>query len=122
LAYFNGVISICKNFGFNDGHESIFLADGCISGESPCVFLDGLLGWETISDLQHCSPLGESAAETIKLGSHLGQAVQTHGGGLVTSSRDNLKTLVDLDTSNDSSAVKELDKVNSILGGLSNSL
>lgn len=112
LAGLNGVVTINQDFRFNDGHESISLADSTVSCKTPGVFLNGLIRRAAVSgDLEHSSPLSESAADGVEFLSHSVQGIQTHGGSFVISSREDLDALVDLDTGDDASVSKELNEV-----------
>lgn len=102
LADFNGMVSIGEDFGFDDGDESIGLADGSVSGEAPSVFLDGLLAGAAVGvDLQGGSPFGESASHGVVFFASFVEGVEAGGPGLTVGSREDLEALVHFDTGDD---------------------
>ena len=62
---------------FNDGHQSVGLADGSIAGQNVGVFQDGLVRRSVGVDLQDAAPFGELAAVLLVLGATLVQIIQT---------------------------------------------
>jgi len=92
------VSSISQDFRFDNGNQTIFLTYRSISCQSPSVFLNSLLTWKSITDFQDGTPFGESASIGIVLSCHLCQGIQTHSCSLILSARENLKTLINLNS------------------------
>ena len=78
-AYFNAVITILEDFGFDDWHETVLLAYRSIAGQRVGGLLDRKLRGHTVSNLEDCSPLGEAAAHFVELLGAVGKAVETCG-------------------------------------------
>mmetsp|Transcript_25348 Transcript_25348/g.50499 ORF Transcript_25348/g.50499 Transcript_25348/m.50499 type:complete len:298 (-) Transcript_25348:47-940(-) len=102
------VVAVLKDFGLDDGHEAVVLADGAVAGKGPGGLLDGELRGHAIADFQDGTPLGEAAALLVECLTTGGQAVQTLGGGLIGSAADFDDTLVELDTDVDTTGAKLL--------------
>ncbi len=93
----NAVVTITKNFGFNNGNKTVGLADSGISGKTPSIFLDSNIRWAAIStDLENSSPFGESNTDIIEFLSSLGKIVKAESGGFVFSSWDDSSSFVNL--------------------------
>lgn len=91
------VFTVREDFGFDDGDETVGLADSSISGKTPSVFLDGgFRGAAVGGDLEDSSPLGESAANVVEFLGSLGEVVETEGGGFFVGSGNDGGTLVEL--------------------------
>jgi hypothetical protein len=120
LADFDGVGSVAEDFRFNNWDKAVVLADGSVSSESPCVFLDGAVSWASSGfvNLEDSSPFSESAAHVVVLLAHISKRVQTLGGGFFIGEWNVLNTFVDLDSWNNSLVGEELAEVNTVLGGL----
>jgi hypothetical protein len=75
LADFNRVSSVAEDFRFNNWDKTIVLADGSVSSESPCVFLDGAVSWASSGfvNLEDGSPFSESAAHVVELLAHISE-------------------------------------------------
>lgn len=113
------VFTIREDFGFNDGDETVGLADSGISGKTPSVFLDGGFRRATIGgDLEDSSPLSESATNVVEFLSSLGEVIETKSGGFVLGSGDDSSTLVELNTGDNTLFFQEVDELLAVLGGL----
>jgi hypothetical protein len=116
----HGVGSVNHNLGFDNGYESVVLADTTIAGKSMSGLVHGELRGSTIlnRDLEDSSPFGEAASLLIEGLAAAGESIETLSSIFVHSSSHNDNTLVDLDSSKDSTAVEELDKVSAISSSL----
>jgi len=113
------VFTVREDFGFDDGDETVGLADSGISGKTPSVFLDGgFRGAAVGGDLEDSSPLSESATNVVEFLSSLGEVIETEGGGFFVSSGDDSSTLVELNTGEDTLFLQEIHKLLAVLGGL----
>lgn len=109
------VVSINHDLGLNDRYETVVLADSTIAGESVGSLVDAQLGGSTVSniDLEDTSPLGKAASRLIEGLAASSESIKTLSGGLVLGSSHDDNTLVDLNSSQDASAVEVLDEVDS---------
>jgi len=105
-ANLNRVGSVLEDLGLDDGHETILLADGAISGEGVGSLLNGDFRWAAVSDLKDGSPLGKSAAHFVILSASLVKVIKSLSSSLTISASNNLDTLIDLDTTLNSSLVE----------------
>ena len=96
MAGFDVVGTVVEDFGLNNGDQTVSLADSSVSGKTPSVFLDSLLTWAALVDLEDSSPLGESAADVVEFLGSLGKVIETKGGGFVLSAGEDSSSLVDL--------------------------
>ena len=112
--HFDGVVSVGEDLWLNNGHESVVLADSSVSSKSVCGLNDCSLSWSAISDLNNSSPLYESASLLVVLLASLSKAIKTSGGILVLGAWNDYKTLVDLNSWEDSLGNEELNEVDSI--------
>lgn len=62
LAHFDRVAAVGEDFWLHDGGESVFLANGGVSSQTPSVFLNRLFSRAVLVYLQDSSPLTESTA------------------------------------------------------------
>jgi len=116
----NVVFTVTEDFGFNDGDETIGLADSSISGKTPSVFLDGGFTRAAIrGDLEDSSPLSESATNVVEFLCSLGKSVETESGGFILGFGDDGSTSVELNTGEDTLFLQEFNELLAILGGLS---
>lgn len=108
------MFSINKNFRFNNRNEAISLTDSSVTSKTPSIFLDSLVSRASVSrDFKYCSPFGKTASKSIIFLGHGIKSIKSHSCGFVISSRKNLKSLVNLDTWEDSLGGKELYEVGS---------
>jgi len=113
------VFTVREDFGFDDGDETVGLADSGISGKTPSVFLDGGFRRAAIGgDLEDSSPLGESATNVVEFLGSLGEVIETESGGFVVGSGDDGGTLVELNTGEDTLFLQEINELLAFLGGL----
>lgn len=113
------VFTIREDFGFDNGDETVGLADSGVSGKTPSVFLDGdIRGAAVGGDLEDSSPFSESAANVVEFLGSLGKVVETEGGGFIVSSGDDGGTLVELNTREDALFLQEIHELLAVLGGL----
>lgn len=71
LAGFDGVVSVAEDFGLDDGHKTVSLANGPVSGKTPSVFLNRLVSGTSVGrNSQNSSPFCKSAADRVELFSH----------------------------------------------------
>jgi hypothetical protein len=66
-----------SNLRFDNGDQTVGLADGGIAGQNVGVLQDGLVGRCVLADLEDASPLGELASIFFVLGAASVQIVQT---------------------------------------------
>lgn len=115
----NVVFTVREDFGFDDGDETVGLADSSISGKTPSVFLDGgFRGAAVRGDLEDSSPFSESATNVVEFLGSLGEVVETESGGFFVSSGDDGGTLVELNTGEDTLFLQEINELLAVLGGL----
>jgi len=114
------VVSINHDLGFNDGYETVVLADSTIAGESVGGLVDAQLGGGTVGNinLEDTSPLGKTASLLVECLAASSESIKALSGGLVLGSSHDDNTLVDLNSSQDASAFEVLDEVDSGLGFL----
>lgn len=67
---------IGKDFRLNNRDETMLLANGCVSCETPGILINGLLGGAPFFNFQYSSPFGESTPERIELFGHGRQSIQ----------------------------------------------
>lgn len=122
LTVINRVFTVTKNFRFNNRDQSVFLADGSVSSQSPGVFLHSLRGRASGFgvNLQDGSPFSESASFSIKVRSHFSQGVQSFGGGFTVGQGDFLYSLINFDTSNYSLFVQLFNEIFAFRSGVVN--
>jgi len=112
----NAVVTVGEDLRLNDGHKTVVLADASVSGKRVSGLTDGNFGWSSVTDLADSSPLGESATFLVESLASSGETVKTLSGLLVLGSTDDDKTLIDLNTSEDSAVFKVLNEVLSVSG------
>jgi len=113
------VFTITEDFRFNDGDETVGLADSGISGKTPSVFLDGgFTGAAVGGDLEDSSPFGESATNVVEFLSSLGKVIETKSGSFFVGSGDDSSTLVELNTGEDILFLQEINELLAVLGRL----
>lgn len=112
LAILDAVRAVAQNFRFDDRDQTVFLADGSVPGESPGVFVDGLLGWEVVFlvDFEDSSPFGEPDSHGVIFLGLLVEFVESGSPGLVVSAWQYLKTFVDFDSRNDAFFTQDFDE------------
>ena len=74
---------------FDDGHQSVSLADGGITSQNVGILEDGLVWRSVLVDLQDAAPLGKLAAVLLVLGATLVQIIQTWSDVIVLSTFPN---------------------------------
>jgi len=114
----NVVFTITEDFRFDNGDETIGLADSSVSSKAPSVFLDSNVRWLTVGDLEDCSPFSESASEVVEFLSSLGKIIKSESSSLILSSWDDSSTSVELDSWDDTLFLEKVDELLAILGGL----
>jgi len=113
------VFTVREDFGFDDGDETVGLADSGISGKTPSVFLDGdVRGAAVGGDLEDSSPLSESATNVVEFLGSLGEVVEAEGGGFVLGSWEDSSSLVNLNTGNNTLFFQKVHELLTLLGGL----
>jgi len=118
----DGVGSVSKNLWFDDWDETIVLTDRAVACECMGSLIDSKLTWESIADLEDCSPFCKSTSFIIEcLGSCSKPIKSLCCVFSISSSKDN-KPLVKLNSSVNVSASEQLYKVGPIVSLLVNSL
>jgi len=118
-AFTDVVFTVREDFGFDNGDETVGLADSGISGKTPGVFLDGdIRGAAVGGDLEDSSPLGESATNVVEFLGSLGEVIETESGGFFVGFGDDGGTLVELNTGEDTLFLQEINELLAVLGGL----
>jgi hypothetical protein len=109
------MVSINHDLGLNDGYKAVVLADTTIAGESVGSLVNGELRRSSIgnTDLEDTSPFGKSASLFVEGFASSSKSIKTLSGSLVGGSSHDDNTLVDLNSSQDTSASEVLDEVDS---------
>lgn len=120
LAIFGRVRSVGKDFGLNNGNETVLLANEGVFGKASGIGSDGLIRGASSGcvDLEDSSPFGESAAELIELSCHGRQLFKALSPVFFLSVVKDTQSFVDLDAGDNAQACNMLGEVNSVFGGL----
>lgn len=118
LADFDAVITITEDFGFNNGNNSVILADSGISGKSPSIFLDRKVGWASITNFEYGSPFGESNTLGVVFLAHGIEGIKSLGGVFILGSWKNTQTFINFNSWDDAFAEQEVNEILSIMGAL----
>ena len=113
-ANINIMISILKNFRFNDGDKSVFLTDRSITSERMSSFLDGYIRRTAFINFNDCSPFSKTTSHRIIFCASFSKSIKTSGGSLFVSSSNFNKTTINFDTSMDTTRAKMINKLCSI--------
>ena len=110
----NIMISINKNFRFNDRNKSVLLTDRSITSERKSSFLDGYIRWAAFINFNDCSPFSKTASHSIIFCASFAKSIKTSGGSLFVSSSNFNKPAINLDTSMDATGAKVINKLGSV--------
>lgn len=110
------VAAVGEDLWLNDWHKTVILADRAVASKGVGSLVDGELTWESGTDLEDGSPLGEPASLLVESLGSGGETVETLGGALLVGSSKNDESLIELDTGVDASLTEKSDKVLSISG------
>jgi hypothetical protein len=95
----NAEVTVHEDLGLYDRHKAVLLADRGVSGESVGILVDGdLRGSSTdgVLDVENSSPLGESSALGVVLGTTSIEVINALCNALSVGSSQWLDALVDL--------------------------
>jgi hypothetical protein len=109
----NVVVSINQDFGFDDRDKTGFLANTSITGKSMRGFVDGVVGRESLIDIdaKGSTPFRESGTLGVVKNALVIKSVQTRAPGLgVSTTAEGFETSIDLDTRDDSGLIQEVNK------------
>jgi hypothetical protein len=113
-ALFDIVRSISKDFRFNNGNETIFLANGCISGKGVGSLFSSNPCRSAVADLADSPPLSKSASLFVVFLASVAKPIETLGGVFVFSTGNHYQTLVDLDAWQDALGLEQLYEVGTV--------
>mmetsp|Transcript_38527 Transcript_38527/g.110170 ORF Transcript_38527/g.110170 Transcript_38527/m.110170 type:complete len:234 (-) Transcript_38527:91-792(-) len=104
------VVAVRQNLGLHDRHQLVLLADGRITRECVCGFLDGEVGGFAggLVDGQHGTPLSEPSTLVVVVLATLPQTIQTLCGGLSVAEWEWHEALVDLDARDDALGLEQV--------------
>ncbi len=97
LAAIQRVASVHQDFGLDDGHNPRLLAQGRVARQRFRIGVDGIPGWDSGPDIDHCAPLREFRAQLVVLGEPLAQSIESFGNGLAGKTGQRLRSQIDLD-------------------------
>jgi len=117
-ANLDAVVTILKNFGFDDWHETVVLANGAISSKWVCCLCDSKIGRKTSADLNNSAPFGKTTSFFIESFCTASKTVKASSGILTVGASNNDKALIKLYTNMDASLSQELSEVLAICGSL----
>lgn len=109
------MVAIGQDFGLNNWHNTVSLANGCITGQHIGILQNCLIAGGVLADLQNGTPLGEVATVLLVLSATGIQIVKTLGGAFTFRSEQINDTGVDLDARNDSLLLQDVNEWGAIL-------
>ena len=109
-AVLEGVRAIHEHLRFDDGHESGFLTQGRIAGQSVRVGFDARPAGNVVPNGDDCAPLGKTEAHLSVFGQTVAQPVEAFGDFLSGMAGQVLGTGIHFDARNDSRIDHDLDK------------
>ena len=112
------VRAVHQHLGLDDRDEPRFLRERRVAGEGVCVRPDRVLARPSLADRVDAAPLGEAGSESAIFLEALAQLVEALGDRLARCERELLRTLVDLDSRDDSLRLEELRERRPVGGGL----
>ena len=108
------MISIQKNFRFNDWDKSVLLADRSVTSERKSSFLNCYIRRTVFINFNDCSPFSKTTSHRIIFYASFSKSIKSGSGSLFVSSSNFNETAIDFDTSMDATRAKVINKLGSI--------
>ena len=116
------MVAFHEHFRLDNRHQSRFLAQRGVAGQSLRIGFDAALAGNAIADRDHRAPLGKTGAHLKVFFEAVAQSVQTFGDFLAGMSGQILCARVDLDSRNDSCIEDGFDKERAVFLPLADGL
>ena len=99
---FDAVCTVHQDFWFDNGYQSVLLADGRVASQGVGIGVHGqLCGCTTVFDVKDGSPFGEPSTGSVVFGTTFTQIVHTLRHGFSVGVGQNTDTFVYFDASDD---------------------